>query len=85
MVANDWLMQFLADIQNAPVDRPEVMETTALGAAFLAGVKAGVFSSIEDITRVRRTQRKFCPEMPTADRDRLRGEWRKALRQTLAA
>jgi glycerol kinase len=85
MVANDWLMQFLADIQNAAVDRPTVMETTALGAAFLAGVKAGVFASIDDISRVRRTERAFQPAMLPAERARLRDEWRRALRQTLAA
>ncbi len=83
MVANDWLMQFLADVQNAPVDRPSVMETTALGAAFLAGVKAGVYGSIGDIAKLRRTQTVFRPAMNAAERGRLRGEWRKAVQRTL--
>jgi glycerol kinase len=43
MTASDWTMQFLADILGAPVDRPKVLETTALGAAWLAGMKAGVY------------------------------------------
>ena len=83
MVANDWLMQFLADIQNAPVDRPAIMETTALGAAFLAGVKAGVYGSIDDIARLRRTQAAFTPSMKDAERRKLRGEWKIALDRAL--
>jgi glycerol kinase len=83
MVANDWLMQFLADVQSAPVDRPAIMETTALGAAFLAGVRAGVFGSVEDIARLRRTDRRFAPSMAAKDRDALRNGWRKALERTL--
>ena len=83
MVANDWLMQFLADIQNAPVDRPTIMETTALGAAFLAGVKAGVYGSIDDIARLRRTQAAFTPSMKEAERRKLRGEWKIALDRAL--
>lgn len=83
MVANDWLMQFLADIQNAAIDRPVIMETTALGAAFLAGVKAGVYGSIGDIARLRRTERRFAPAMAPGEREALRGGWRKALTRTL--
>jgi len=83
MVANDWLMQFLADIQNAPVDRPAIMETTALGAAFLAGVKAGVYGSIEDIVRLRRTQAVFAPSMEDAVRRKLREGWKIALDRAL--
>jgi glycerol kinase len=83
MVANDWLMQFLADIQNADVDRPAIMETTALGAAFLAGVKAEVFGSVADIARLRRTERRFAPSMAAKERDGLRGGWRKALERAL--
>ncbi|NWG93387.1 MAG: glycerol kinase, partial [Parvularculaceae bacterium] len=83
MVGNDWLMQFLADIQDAPVDRPAIMETTALGAAFLAGVKAGIYGSIDDIAGLRKTERVFRPAMSRPDRDRLRAEWRKALDRAL--
>lgn len=83
MVANDWLMQFLADIQNAPIDRPAFMETTALGAAFLAGVKAGVYGSIESIGKLRRTAEIFRPAMPDEQRRRLRAEWKTALDRAL--
>ena len=83
MTANDWLMQFLADIQNADVDRPAVAETTALGAAFLAGVRAGVFQSIDEIRRIRKTQRIFSPAMPDPERAKLRREWKIALDRTL--
>lgn len=83
MVANDWLMQFLADIQNAAVDRPSIMETTALGAAFLAGVKAGIFGSIDDIARLRRTERRFSPAMAPGEREALRNGWRTALKRAL--
>ena len=84
MVANDWLMQFLADVQNAPVDRPEVMETTAFGAAFLAGVKAGVYGSIGDIAQLRRTQTVFRPAMPDRQRKTLRAEWNDAVSRAKA-
>ncbi|HBS34609.1 MAG TPA: glycerol kinase, partial [Parvularcula sp.] len=60
-----------------------IMETTALGAAFLAGVKAGVFGSIEDIARLRRTQKLFAPAMAPGERGALREGWRKALERTL--
>ncbi len=83
MVANDWLMQFLADIQNAPVDRPAIMETTALGAAFLAGVRAGVYDSLEGIARLRKTQSVFNPVMTDAERRTLRKEWKIALDRAL--
>lgn len=83
MVANSWLMQFLSDVRNVPVDRPAIMETTALGAAFLAGVKAGVFGSVEDIGRIRRTERVFRPEMTSELRKKLRREWKIALDRAL--
>lgn len=83
MVANSWLMQFLSDVRNVPVDRPAIMETTALGAAFLAGVKAGVFGFVEDIGRIRRTERVFRPEMTSELRKKLRREWKIALDRAL--
>jgi len=83
MTANNWLMQFLADVQNVPVDRPSIMETTAFGAAFLAGVKAGLFENIVDIKRLRATERVFAPNMPDAERAKLRKEWKIALDRAL--
>ncbi len=52
MVASNWTMQFLADILNAPVDRPAILETTAVGAAYLAGLQAGVFPPPEEFARI---------------------------------
>jgi glycerol kinase len=49
MAANNWFLQFLADLLDVPVERPRVTETTALGAAFLAGVQLGIFDSLADI------------------------------------
>lgn len=83
MVANDWLMQFLANIQNAAIDRPAIMETTALGAAFLAGVEAGVYGSLAEIGRLRRTERLFTPAIGPDDRTMLRHEWKIALDRAL--
>lgn len=83
MVANDWLMQFLADIQGAPVDRPFILETTALGAAMLAGVKAGVYGSLSGVSKLRRTEATFAPTMAPSERAKLRGEWKIALDRAL--
>lgn len=83
MVGNNWLLQFLADILDAKVDRPTILETTALGAGFLAGVGAGVFGSVEDIARVRVSDRTFAPTMAPEDLRLLRGEWKIALDRAL--
>jgi glycerol kinase len=83
MTANDWTMQFLADILDAPVDRPIIRETTALGAAFLAGWQAGMFSGPDAISKAWKLDRRFAPEMAAEDREaRYRG-WRHAVAQTL--
>ncbi len=79
MSSSDWTMQFLSDILNCPVDRPGVLETTALGAAFLAGWQAGVYASPEDFARTWRLERNFTPSMAEAEREaRYRG-WRDAV------
>ncbi len=59
MVLNDWLCQFLADVLDRPVERPAVVETTALGAAYLAGLAAGVYGSLEEIAAAWRLERRF--------------------------
>ena len=79
MVANNWLMQFLADIADLRVDRPVVTETTALGAAYLAGVQAGVFDSLDDVTANWQKDRSFEPTMAVPERDRLMAGWSKAV------
>jgi len=79
MVANDWLMQFLADIVDLQVERPVVTETTALGAAYLAGVQVGVFDSLDDVTTNWQKERSFTPSMVAGERERLVAGWSKAV------
>lgn len=83
MTANAWLMQFLADMLNLPVERPEVMETTALGASFLAGLKAGLYESTDDVALIWRRAARFEPRMSEDERARLIDGWRKAVRRAL--
>jgi glycerol kinase len=82
MVANNWVCQFLADILDVPVERPAVTETTALGAAFLAGLQVGVYESLDALARTWRCGRRFEPQMSEADRHRLYGGWLEAVRRT---
>jgi glycerol kinase len=75
MVANDWFCQRLADLTGLPVDRPVVTETTALGAAYLAGLGAGLFKSERDIAARWALDRRFVPAMKRAQRDQLYSGW----------
>jgi glycerol kinase len=79
MVANGWLMQFLADLLGVPVERPAMTETTALGAAYLAGLGAGFIGSLDETRNLWRRDRVFQPNMPPADRDRLYAGWQRAV------
>ena len=79
MVANNWLVQYLADILNLTVDRPRVMETTALGAAYLAGLQAGIYSSLDDLALNWQREARFEPEMQASTRDPLIDKWCKAV------
>jgi glycerol kinase len=79
MVANGWLMQFLADLLGVAVERPRITETTALGAAFLAGLQAGFLATLADAKNYWRAERLFEPAMATADRDRLYAGWQRAV------
>ena len=85
MVASDWTMQRLADILDAPVDRPEILETTALGAAWLAGSQAGVWPSETDFAATWKLERRFGPHMDEATRSAKLAGWRNAVRRTLSA
>ncbi len=76
---NDLLMQFQADVLGAPVVRPQVTETTALGAAYLAGLAVGFWKSPEEIAHQWRVERRFEPSMPKARARDLRGRWTEAL------
>jgi glycerol kinase len=82
--ANEFLMQFQADLLGVPVDRPANLDTTAAGAAFLAGLGAGVWRTPEDVQSVCRRERRFLPRMSDIDRDRLHAGWLRAVRQARA-
>jgi len=81
MVVNNWVAQSLADIIGVPVDRPTVTETTALGAAFLAGLRVGVFASLDDITALWHCDRRFSPTMSADKRTSLYAGWLDAVRR----
>ena len=83
MVANDWLMQFLSDILDMTVERPKVLETTALGAAAFAGLQAGVYQSVDEIAECRRIDARFQPAMAPVERNQALAGWAKALERTL--
>jgi glycerol kinase len=83
MVASDWTMQFLADMLAAPVDRPVVLETTALGAAYLAGSAAGVCPDPAAFAQAWALQRRFVPHMAEAERASRYSGWQDAVRRTL--
>jgi glycerol kinase len=80
--ANNILMQFLSDILGAEVERPEVIESTALGAAYLAGIQIGLWKK-QDIINNRRIQKKFIPLMDEATREKLYKGWKKAVERTM--
>ncbi len=82
--ANNLLMQFQADLLQAPVVRPRVIETTALGAAFLAGLTVGFWNSMEEIQAVWQAERTFLPEMSEAEANRRRDRWHEALQRSRA-
>ncbi len=81
---NDLLMQFQADLLGIPVVRPAVTETTALGAAYLAGLAVGVFPNLEALSKLWRTERRFLPTMTRARADELMTQWEHAVRQATA-
>jgi len=82
MVANDWFCQRLADLTGLVVERPVVTETTALGAAYLAGLGAGLFSGQKDIAARWALDRRFKPALAKAERDRLYLGWKSAVAHT---
>ena len=79
MVVNDWVVQGLADILQIPALRPQVVETTALGAAYLAGLQVGVYDSLEDISALWQTERRFEPQMPAQRATELYQGWQAAV------
>ncbi|MGL4728849.1 MAG: glycerol kinase, partial [Bosea sp. (in: a-proteobacteria)] len=84
MIASDWTMQRLADILAAPVDRPIVMETTALGAAYLAGLAIGLYPEPDRFASMWRLERRFTPVMDAKTRARKLAGWADAISRTLS-
>jgi glycerol kinase len=84
MTASDWTMQFLADILGAPVDRPKVLETTALGAAYLAGLQGGLLPKSETFAKTWKRDKRFSPKMDTKTRANKLDGWKDAVRKLLA-
>jgi glycerol kinase len=84
MTASDWAMQFLSDILGAPVDRPVVTETTALGAAYLAGMQAGICGSPAEFAGSWALERRFTPAMDAATRDAKYARWGRAVAATMS-
>ena len=83
MVMNNWFSQFLSDIVNVKVLRPKVQETTALGAAFMAGLNIGVYKSLKDISKNWQLDKKFSPKMKKKSRSTLIKGWEKAVKRAL--
>jgi glycerol kinase len=83
MAANDWLCQFLADILEVPIERPRNLETTALGAAFLAGLATGLWPDLDALARTWKAGDRFEPAMAPEQRDSLIAGWRRAVERTL--
>jgi glycerol kinase len=85
MAASDWTMQFLADILPANVERPALVETTAWGAAYVAGLTRGLYPDPEKMAARWRPGRRFIPKMLTAEREERYAGWRRAVAGVLAA
>jgi glycerol kinase len=83
MTANDWFLQFLADLLNVPVERPKVTETTALGAAYLAGLQFGLYASLDAIKQYWQRDGVFTPQIAKSQREELLKGWRRAVARVL--
>ena len=79
MSASDWAMQFLSDMLGAPVDRPEVLETTAMGAAWLAGQRAGIYPDMAEFSQTWALERRFEPAMAEDLRAEKYAAWKRAV------
>ncbi len=84
MVANDWMCDFLSSILSIPVDRPKVMETTALGVAYLAGLKAGIYRSMDEIAAQWNLEKRFETNMMPDVRSKRLDGWSRAVQATVA-
>ena len=85
MSANDWFCQFLADMLQAEVERPACLETTSMGAAFLAGLAVGVWKDLDEVAATWKRGAVFEPRMDGEQRARMIAGWKDALKRTLPA
>ncbi|MAM17415.1 MAG: glycerol kinase, partial [Gramella sp.] len=85
MAASDWTMQMLSDILNMPVDRPTNLETTALGAAYLAGMQVGFYPSPQDFAKSWNSDKRFISEMSDDVRQKKLAGWKDAVKRTLSS
>ena len=85
LTVNDWAMQFLADMLGVPVERPVVTETTAMGAAYLAGMATGVFPGLDGLAAFWQRDRAFAPRMSADERETRYAGWRDAVRRVRSA
>ena len=83
MVKNNWFSQFLSNVIDTKVIRPKVQETTALGAAFMAGLKIGVYKSLSDISKKWKIDKRFSPNIDKLSRIKLLKGWEQAIKRTL--
>ncbi len=83
MVANHWLLQFIADQLSLEIERPQCIETSALGVAYLAGLTIGLYSSLDEVARLRKINRTYRPQLPEAERRKLYEGWQTAVKRTL--
>ena len=79
---NNFLLQFQSDLLRKPIDRPQMVETTAFGAAFLAGLATGVWSSVDEIKKLRKSDRVFEPVMDESDAEKLHATWLRAVERS---
>ena len=83
MVMNNWFTQYLSDIIDLKVLRPKIHETTALGAAFMAGLEIGVYKSLKEISKKWSLDRSFSPNLNLKKRRQILKGWKKAIKRTL--
>jgi len=83
MVHNDWMVQYLSGVLGLPIDRPRVMETTALGAAYLVALQAGIYSSLKDVAKNWKAQASFQPSLSEEDRAKALKGWDRAVGKVL--
>ena len=83
MVKNDWMVNYLSDILDLPIDRPRVMETTALGVAYLVALQTGIYSSLNDVAKNWKAQASFEPDMKKEQREAALSGWHKAVGKVL--